>query len=58
MITAMKQENKKMVYTEPQTLVNTVELEGFICQSLRTLYKTMEVDEYVNKGELNVDFDQ
>lgn len=54
----MKKENMKSVYVEPQTLVNLVELEGFICQSIRTLYKTMEVDEYVNKGELNLDFDQ
>lgn len=57
-ITAMKKENMKSVYVEPQTLVNLVELEGFICHSVLTLYKTMEVDEYVNKGELNLDFDQ
>lgn len=54
----MKQENTKLAYLEPQTLVNEVELEGFICQSLRTLYMTNEVDEYVNKGETNVEFDK
>ena len=54
----MKQNNIKMVYTEPMTLVNLVELEGFICQSLRTMSMTMEVDEYVNQGEMNLDFDK
>lgn len=53
----MKQDTEKLAYVEPTTLVNVVELEGFICASAGVAYATTEVDEFVNKGEVNINFD-
>ena len=42
----------KKQYTDPVTNVTEVELEGFICVSIRTIEKQVEVDEYVNVGSI------
>ena len=40
----------KKQYTEPVTNVTEVELEGFICVSIKQVKMQVEVDEYVNVG--------
>lgn len=53
----MKKENNKLAYLEPVTQVAAVEAEGFICVSIQCIQLHTEVDEYVNEGFENLDFD-
>lgn len=53
----MKKENIKLPYREPVTQVAAVEAEGFICVSIQCIQLHTEVDEYVNEGFENLDFD-
>lgn len=53
----MKKKYNKLAYQEPETLVSTVECEGFICESLVLVKFEVEVDEHVNKESESIDFD-
>lgn len=48
----------KQKYTEPLTLVSEVEMEGFICESVKCTFVRPEVDEYVNKGTIELNLDE
>lgn len=45
----------KKNYTEPVTNVAEVELEGFICASIDVIKMHVDVDEFVNTGNVYTD---
>lgn len=51
----MKMKTMKKNYTEPVTNVTEVELEGFVCVSIDVIKMQVEVDEFVNAGNVYTD---
>lgn len=51
----MEMKTKKKNYTEPVTKVTEVELEGFVCVSIDVIKMQVEVDEFVNTGNVYTD---
>lgn len=44
----------KTIYEKPELLVADFELEGFICESIKQMKLTVEVDEHENMGTFNL----
>ena len=47
----------KHIYEKPSIVSTTIELEGFICESIKRLTVFLEVDEYQNLKDEPIDFD-
>lgn len=45
------------LYESPQVTVNDMELSSFLCASIGTMTNYFEVDEIVNTGTEDLDFD-
>lgn len=50
--------NIKDIYVSPMTGVTLVELGGFVCQSIKEMTMTVEVDEIVNSGTQELEFNE
>lgn len=47
-----------MEYIKPQTTIRCLEVEGFLCESVKNLTFITEVDEYSNMGTETLTFDE
>lgn len=48
----------KQPYEEPRTEVLTITLSGFIAASMLTQRIQIDVDEYIDKGTVDIPFDE